>query len=120
MRPLDSRIVTHARRAISFAAAAGARSPARSARALPPSDRKSTRLNSSHQIISYAVFCLKKKKNHDKRHQYEQKHTQEHIPHRPLTDPNTCDLPHVQTSEHREHSIATIVSASPLSLRRQT
>src|SRR5947208_9607659 len=34
---------------------------------LPP-DRKSTRLNSSHQIISYAVFCLKKKKklNHNK------------------------------------------------------
>src|SRR5258708_28684328 len=27
-----------------------------------PTDRKSTRLNSSHQIISYAVFCLKKKK----------------------------------------------------------
>src|SRR5258708_22906614 len=26
-----------------------------------PLDRKSTRLNSSHQIISYAVFCLKKK-----------------------------------------------------------
>src|SRR5258708_29625941 len=26
-------------------------------------DRKSTRLNSSHQIISYAVFCLKKKKD---------------------------------------------------------
>src|SRR5258708_15078959 len=25
-------------------------------------DRKSTRLNSSHQVISYAVFCLKKKK----------------------------------------------------------
>src|SRR5947208_9538445 len=29
---------------------------------LAPEDRKSTRLNSSHQIISYAVFCLKKKK----------------------------------------------------------
>src|SRR5258708_26889631 len=28
-------------------------------------DRKSTRLNSSHQIISYAVFCLKKKKHFD-------------------------------------------------------
>src|SRR5258708_15194212 len=28
----------------------------------PQRDRKSTRLNSSHQIISYAVFCLKKKK----------------------------------------------------------
>src|SRR5438552_5383520 len=27
----------------------------------PAGDRKSTRLNSSHQIISYAVFCLKKK-----------------------------------------------------------
>src|SRR5258708_29840064 len=29
-------------------------------------DRKSTRLNSSHQIISYAVFCLKKKKKKQK------------------------------------------------------
>src|SRR5207245_10245127 len=28
----------------------------------PPKDRKSTRLNSSHGSISYAVFCLKKKK----------------------------------------------------------
>src|SRR6202163_5060207 len=28
-----------------------------------PGDRKSTRLNSSHQAISYAVFCLKKNKN---------------------------------------------------------
>src|SRR5260221_983049 len=28
-----------------------------------PSDRKSTRLNSSHTVISYAVFCLKKKNN---------------------------------------------------------
>src|SRR5258708_25727543 len=30
-------------------------------------DRKSTRLNSSHQIISYAVFCLKKKKKNTKK-----------------------------------------------------
>src|SRR5438552_13012571 len=30
-------------------------------------DRKSTRLNSSHQIISYAVFCLKKKKHINRR-----------------------------------------------------
>src|SRR5438034_3929903 len=28
----------------------------------PEGDRKSTRLNSSHTVISYAVFCLKKKK----------------------------------------------------------
>src|SRR5260221_6877120 len=31
-------------------------------------DRKSTRLNSSHTVISYAVFCLKKKKRHAGRH----------------------------------------------------
>src|SRR3989454_11482798 len=30
-----------------------------------PRDRKSTRLNSSHLVISYAVFCLKKKKQHE-------------------------------------------------------
>src|SRR2546426_8459031 len=30
-------------------------------------DRKSTRLNSSHLVISYAVFCLKKKKKHPQR-----------------------------------------------------
>src|SRR2546422_8300442 len=32
--------------------------------AKPARDRKSTRLNSSHGYISYAVFCLKKKKKH--------------------------------------------------------
>src|SRR5438132_9793810 len=31
-------------------------------------DRKSTRLNSSHTVISYAVFCLKKKKKKKKKH----------------------------------------------------
>src|SRR2546427_8916719 len=41
---------------------------ASSYRARPKSDRKSTRLNSSHSQISYAVFCLKKKKkNHTMR-----------------------------------------------------
>src|SRR5258708_29573965 len=34
-------------------------------------DRKSTRLNSSHQIISYAVFCLKKKSTQNKRISYD-------------------------------------------------
>src|SRR5439155_19752927 len=33
-------------------------------RAAPAGDRKSTRLNSSHVAISYAVFCLKKKKEY--------------------------------------------------------
>src|SRR2546422_4739135 len=39
---------------------------AEAVRDVPPErrDRKSTRLNSSHGYISYAVFCLKKKKTH--------------------------------------------------------
>src|SRR2546426_5597703 len=50
-------------------AAGGAAAPARGCgrrrrchRAHGERDRKSTRLNSSHLVISYAVFCLKKKK----------------------------------------------------------
>src|SRR2546426_8290401 len=35
-----------------------------------PRDRKSTRLNSSHLVISYAVFCLKKKKRTYQKHRY--------------------------------------------------
>src|SRR5437867_10162165 len=38
-------------------------SPARAGRCRRREDRKSTRLNSSHRTISYAVFCLKKKTN---------------------------------------------------------
>src|SRR5437870_10394468 len=36
----------------------------------PETDRKSTRLNSSHVAISYAVFCLKKKKTYINEYQY--------------------------------------------------
>src|SRR5256885_12138559 len=36
--------------------------------AVVQADRKSTRLNSSHLVISYAVFCLKKKKNYNTTH----------------------------------------------------
>src|SRR5436309_8115758 len=39
------------------------------------SDRKSTRLNSSHVKISYAVFCLKKKKKKNKKKQKNKKNT---------------------------------------------
>src|SRR5256885_6551602 len=42
--------------------AAEARCVVRAVSSLTPLDRKSTRLNSSHLVISYAVFCLKKKK----------------------------------------------------------
>src|SRR5438034_6702001 len=40
---------------------------AHASRAGPRRDRKSTRLNSSHTVISYAVFCLKKKKKKKKK-----------------------------------------------------
>src|SRR5437762_13192922 len=40
-------------------------------------DRKSTRLNSSHRCISYAVFCLKKKKK--KKYKYTYKNIKQHI-----------------------------------------
>src|SRR2546427_9394745 len=45
-----------------FRQSAGSPAPARGDRAGVVEDRKSTRLNSSHSQISYAVFCLKKKK----------------------------------------------------------
>src|ERR1017187_10428216 len=41
----------------------GAKRGRRESQGRSNSDRKSTRLNSSHRCISYAVFCLKKKKN---------------------------------------------------------
>src|SRR5699024_8001702 len=47
----------------SGAASAGSRASAQPGSGTSAPDRKSTRLNSSHVSISYAVFCLKKKKN---------------------------------------------------------
>src|SRR5436189_4616639 len=44
------------------AASQGSASPGKQRSDSPYQDRKSTRLNSSHRCISYAVFCLKKKK----------------------------------------------------------
>src|SRR5690349_24241186 len=43
--------------------------PALRERVVAPIDRKSTRLNSSHVEISYAVFCLKKKKKRKRRNE---------------------------------------------------
>src|SRR5947208_4355484 len=54
-------------------------------------DRKSTRLNSSHQIISYAVFCLKKKKTTNKK--------QRKTSHAPIMTPTTT----VQVSHTTRH-----------------
>src|SRR5690242_21057684 len=43
-----------------------------------PPDRKSTRLNSSHMSISYAVFCLKKKKKKQNRYNSQKHNTTNH------------------------------------------
>src|SRR2546426_6120328 len=48
------------------------RSPSCRRTSTPRPDRKSTRLNSSHLVISYAVFCLKKKKKKNNRYSHEE------------------------------------------------
>src|SRR2546422_4188645 len=48
----------------------------------PPRDRKSTRLNSSHGYISYAVFCLKKKNTTDADRQHQRQDTDDSRPQR--------------------------------------
>src|SRR2546427_6046727 len=68
-------------------------SPSRTAAAARPArrDRKSTRLNSSHSQISYAVFCLKKKK---KKTQSQEKQTRKKQATRPdnYTNINTTEV----------------------------
>src|SRR5207248_9017102 len=64
-RHVDARRAARRRRARAEAGAArlvSARRRSGGSRAAAARDRKSTRLNSSHRTISYAVFCLKKKK----------------------------------------------------------
>src|SRR2546426_2415547 len=55
-------------------------------RGAPARDRKSTRLNSSHLVISYAVFCLKKKKRKAAQPTY---HIRDNS-HRPSREEVTC------------------------------
>src|SRR5437867_5855740 len=62
----NQRISAGSRRTTLVARRAGMRSgPRPEAAAAADEDRKSTRLNSSHRTISYAVFCLKKKKKNE-------------------------------------------------------
>src|SRR5947199_7856013 len=56
--------------------------PKASSAKLPAIDRKSTRLNSSHLGISYAVFCLKKKKTTRNRHSEKQNQRTQQKAHR--------------------------------------
>src|SRR2546429_5815146 len=55
-------------------------------------DRKSTRLNSSHGYISYAVFCLKKKKKH------------QHTPSANLSN-DKSPVTYLQRIDHQHHSL---------------
>src|SRR5690625_6636516 len=61
---LSARLASH--RPVLTPGGAAAVAAARAGSATAPRDRKSTRLNSSHVAISYAVFCLKKKKKNNK------------------------------------------------------
>src|SRR5256885_5631236 len=67
-------------------------------------DRKSTRLNSSHLVISYAVFCLKKKKPIF------------HLSHPPPPMQYTllpCYLPHRLQSQHFSHGNFSLILPTP-------
>src|SRR5256885_917841 len=82
--------------------------PHKPTRVRPSSDRKSTRLNSSHLVISYAVFCLKKKKNtppfssNSSSTLSIQLHTLSlplMLPEHSISAPSTVSTPHTQPSD---------------------
>src|SRR5438132_9726138 len=83
----DRRPATRARRLRRYGGLADARPRA--------GDRKSTRLNSSHTVISYAVFCLKKKKSSD---EAEKRKSAKPI----ATRPNQYTAVRYRTSWHEE------------------
>src|SRR3989454_8482988 len=58
-------------------------------------DRKSTRLNSSHLVISYAVFCLKKKKNTKNINNLENSSHDHHLPHATSSAAHTSQPEHI-------------------------
>src|SRR5256885_2031247 len=67
-------------------------------------DRKSTRLISSHLVISYAVFCLKKKKTDDDDHQVHLSRSLEHVLLPPYPDlADGLDYLEVVTAAHNHH-----------------
>src|SRR5262245_65309897 len=68
-----------------------------SRRTWPESDRKSTRLNSSHLGISYAVFCLKKK-NH--KHQARSKRKYKNAKTNPQNTQKNLHQPSQNTTQH--------------------
>src|SRR5699024_11688847 len=78
-------------------------------------DRKSTRLNSSHVSISYAVFCLKKKKQHIHPKQNQRPHQPR--PHRPrllLQIRQTDLLTLQQIQKHKERGLPNNKHKNPI------
>src|SRR2546422_1860646 len=78
-----------ARRCARSAVALGVSAPAVP---LARRDRKSTRLNSSHGYISYAVFCLKKKKQKSGRHEHRESIGENYTTNTRATDTTLADL----------------------------
>src|SRR5258708_23019722 len=81
-----------------------------------PRDRKSTRLNSSHQIISYAVFCLKKKNKFQRDYVIVEAHALNHAhkQHVSLDWPCHYELPERGTHNHDRHLHAHTPLSEPL------
>src|SRR5438034_3648772 len=78
--------------------------------AMGAGDRKSTRLNSSHTVISYAVFCLKKKTD------------RLHLPHGVAREPDRLrapSAPHAQSwrARNTQHARPSEAQAGPLPAR---
>src|SRR2546430_8108104 len=83
--------------------ARGAPRAAASSSCLRMADRKSTRLNSSHSQISYAVFCLKKKKIAQHSHDPDQRPLLPPLSHltHPLSPPLVLPPLHLARAVHR-------------------
>src|SRR3989449_1845893 len=81
-----------------------------------PRDRKSTRLNSSHGYISYAVFCLKKKKEHrqDRLQELRLEPLARTAPVPQRAHPETAHHPYVYLPEALLHGLAVARQQSDL------
>src|SRR5437660_957568 len=83
-------------------------------------DRKSTRLNSSHVAISYAVFCLKKKNKHDERRSPPDGRLGPRDRQHPGVNRPVADLPPRHLNDHRvrqEHAMGRTAASGTRSRR---
>src|SRR5206468_7251889 len=74
----------------------------------PPRDRKSTRLNSSHDQISYAVFCLKKKKKKKKQNKTDNQRDHKHHQHDTQNERPHPHVPNVKTLVQSEQKYSAV------------